>query len=304
MKFHGTQGLRKGELRDILDRGGRFIHFQYAFSILIMTFRRSSSIHLIRPGEGTSFKSLKYSLFTLLYGWWGFPWGPIYSIQSLFQNLSGGLDVTPEIRKAVESLDDAQAAAMPAANPLAGYFGILLPLLLVSWFVFGEEKHDAARAAVPGYPAFRRADDSIASYHGKTGFGNSVKAAAGAIRFAAAVKAFRDLAIGGKDEGHVSMSQGHFLTYVHKSRDSVGLLVHVPRLRKNDEDAKQLIEDMIWQAALPMAREQLDSSGGMLLVGVRGMSSYDKVWEMRLADTVRTELDPDAQAARFYAYFD
>lgn len=304
MKFYGMEGLRKEELREVLDRGGRFIHYQYAFSILIMTFKRPSSIHLIRPGEGTFVKSLKYSLFTLLYGWWGFPWGPIYSIHSLFHNLSGGKDVTPEIREAVDALEDAQLAALPKASHVAGYAGILLPLLLLSWFVYGDDRREADRAAVPGHAAFQRADDSIRSYNGKTGFGNSVKAAAGAIRFAAAVKDFRDLAISGKDERHLSLSNGHFLTYVHVSHDSVGLIVHVPRLRKYEDDAKRLIEEVIWRVAVPMARGQLDSAGGTLLVGVRGIGRYDKVWVTDLADTVRTELDPEADAARFYAFFD
>lgn len=304
MKFYGIEGLRKDDLRDLLDRGGRFIQYQYAVSILIMTFKRSSSIYFIRPGEGTFFKSLKYSLCTILYGWWGFPWGPIYSISSLFHNLSGGHDVTPEIRKAVEALEDAQLAALPKASHIPGYIGILLPLLLLSWFAQGVGKGDSARAAVPGYEAFKRVDDSIDRYKDKTGFGNSIKAAAGAIKFASTVKALRDVSISGKDESHLSVSGGHFLTYVHVSHDSVGLIVHVPRLRKYEDGARKLIEEMIWQVAVSTALGQLDSAGGMLLVGVRGIGHYDKVWEMNLADTVRTELDPAAGDGRFYAYFD
>ncbi|WP_245840625.1 hypothetical protein [Ohtaekwangia koreensis] len=34
---------------------------------------------------------------TFLLGWWGIPWGPIYSIGSLVHNLNGGKDVTQEI---------------------------------------------------------------------------------------------------------------------------------------------------------------------------------------------------------------
>ena len=35
-------------------------------------------------------KALKASLVTWIAGWWGFPWGPIYSIHALFNNLLGG----------------------------------------------------------------------------------------------------------------------------------------------------------------------------------------------------------------------
>ena len=30
-------------------------------------------------------------------GWWGIPWGPIYTIQSLWVNFKGGKDVTQEV---------------------------------------------------------------------------------------------------------------------------------------------------------------------------------------------------------------
>lgn len=35
-------------------------------------------------------KSLKATITTWLLGWWGFPWGPLYSIHALFVNLFGG----------------------------------------------------------------------------------------------------------------------------------------------------------------------------------------------------------------------
>lgn len=35
-------------------------------------------------------KSLRATLTTWLLGWWGFPWGPLYSIHALFVNLIGG----------------------------------------------------------------------------------------------------------------------------------------------------------------------------------------------------------------------
>jgi hypothetical protein len=80
-----------------LDRGGKFVVFQYTISIVIMTFKRSSSIRFVKAGEGTFAASLPYTLLTLFLGWWGIPWGPIYSIAALFSNLSGGKDVTSEV---------------------------------------------------------------------------------------------------------------------------------------------------------------------------------------------------------------
>ena len=38
-----------------------------------------------------------YTLISLLAGWWGIPWGPIYTITSLVTNLRGGKDVTQHV---------------------------------------------------------------------------------------------------------------------------------------------------------------------------------------------------------------
>lgn len=42
-------------------------------------------------------KGLGFTLLSLLFGWWGIPWGPIYTIGALITNFSGGRDVTQEV---------------------------------------------------------------------------------------------------------------------------------------------------------------------------------------------------------------
>jgi hypothetical protein len=69
--------------------------------MLIMTFKRSSSIYFIKSGESTIKHSFRFILLTLLLGWWGLPWGPIYSIGSIYTNLRGSKDVTAEVLTAV-----------------------------------------------------------------------------------------------------------------------------------------------------------------------------------------------------------
>ena len=71
--------------------------FRYTISIVVMTFRRSSPIYWIPAGEGTIGKRWGFSLVNLLLGWWGIPWGPIYTIQSIYTNMTGGKDVTAEV---------------------------------------------------------------------------------------------------------------------------------------------------------------------------------------------------------------
>ncbi|MEM6297184.1 MAG: hypothetical protein AAF740_00680 [Bacteroidota bacterium] len=89
-----------------VEQGGRFVVFQYTISIIFFTFKEPSSIYFIRKGESAVMKGLKFNFFTLLLGWWGIPWEPIYTIQTLITNLSGGEDVTYEVMKAIrEEID-------------------------------------------------------------------------------------------------------------------------------------------------------------------------------------------------------
>ena len=102
MAVKGIEGLSNEQLDLELNKGGKFVIFQYTISILVMTFKRGSDIHFVRYGESAFVKSLPYTLLTLLLGWWGFPWGPIYSIGSLITNFGGGKDVTNEVIGAVK----------------------------------------------------------------------------------------------------------------------------------------------------------------------------------------------------------
>lgn len=108
MKIKGLDGLTPQVLEFELNRGGKFVFFYYTISIVILTFRRTSPIYLMRAGEGRIGKALPFTFLTLVLGWWGIPWGPIYTIQSLVANFRGGKDVTAEV---VASLRKASPAA-------------------------------------------------------------------------------------------------------------------------------------------------------------------------------------------------
>jgi len=103
MKINGIDGMTVGELGTELHRGGKFIVFQYCISIVILTYKIPSNIYFIKAGESVVSKSLGFSLISLLLGWWGLPWGPIYTIGALFTNLQGGKDVTAQVVAALGS---------------------------------------------------------------------------------------------------------------------------------------------------------------------------------------------------------
>jgi hypothetical protein len=115
----GTENLTIAEIQEELRKGAKFVVFQYAVSLLVVTFRQNTPIHFKRAGESTLSKSIAYSIITFVFGWWGIPWGPIYSIGALFNNFSGGKDVTADVLRAMNQPAPQQQykAAAPQVQP-------------------------------------------------------------------------------------------------------------------------------------------------------------------------------------------
>ncbi len=102
-KIKNIEGLSVAEINRELNNGAKFVVFQYCFSIIVMTFKHSSDIYFVKAGEKIIKHSIGYILITLFFGWWGIPWGPIYSIGALFSNLTGGKDITLEVLNSINS---------------------------------------------------------------------------------------------------------------------------------------------------------------------------------------------------------
>jgi hypothetical protein len=98
----GIEDMQRAQLRFELDRGARFVMYSYCISIIYTSFRRSSKIYFIPAGQGSVAKGVGYSLVSFLLGWWGIPWGPIYTIGSIVNNSKGGIDVTEMVIAALE----------------------------------------------------------------------------------------------------------------------------------------------------------------------------------------------------------
>lgn len=100
-----TNGLTPAELRDGVAQGGKFVFFKHTISIILITFRQTSDIYYIEPGGSTFTHSWTSILINLLLGWWGIPWGPIYTIGALYNNFSGGEDVTEVVMSQINNND-------------------------------------------------------------------------------------------------------------------------------------------------------------------------------------------------------
>ncbi len=102
-EIKNIDGLTIDDINRELSNGAKFVIFQYCFSILVMTFKRGSDIYFIKAGETTLKHSIGFSLITLIFGWWGIPWGPIYSIGALYSNIAGGKDITRDVLNSMNS---------------------------------------------------------------------------------------------------------------------------------------------------------------------------------------------------------
>jgi len=105
-KIHGAGGMTIAAVRAAVSGGARFLVFPYCESWLIVSFRRVSDPVLVKPGESTLRAAGVPILHSLLFGWWGFPWGPIWTVMTVSRSLRGGIDVTGPL---MADLEDAYA---------------------------------------------------------------------------------------------------------------------------------------------------------------------------------------------------
>jgi hypothetical protein len=96
-KIRGIDGLSLSDINAEIQNGAKFVTYSYCISIIVMSFKRSSDIFFIKNGESAFTKGLPYTLVSFILGWWGLPWGIIYTLTSLVSNLSGGKDITQEV---------------------------------------------------------------------------------------------------------------------------------------------------------------------------------------------------------------
>ena len=97
MQIKGIEGLTPLQVQAELRQGAKFVCFTYAMSFLIVSLKRSSDPTFIRPGQSAFGAGLPYTVLSFFLGWWGFPWGLIYTPMAIIENLGGGRDVTAEV---------------------------------------------------------------------------------------------------------------------------------------------------------------------------------------------------------------
>lgn len=96
-QIKGIEGLTLADINNEIQQGGKFVVYSYCISIIIMTFKRPTDIHFIKSTDNAFLKGLPYALVSLILGWWGIPWGPIYTIWAVVEDFGGGKDITDEV---------------------------------------------------------------------------------------------------------------------------------------------------------------------------------------------------------------
>jgi hypothetical protein len=105
MVIKNTEGLSGNDIRRMVDQGGKFVIYKYCISIILMTFNNPTDVYFIHPGKSRITPSLGYLFMNTILGWWGIPWGPIYTIGNIYTCLSGGKDITIEVLNQINQND-------------------------------------------------------------------------------------------------------------------------------------------------------------------------------------------------------
>lgn len=101
LSITGLEGMTEGELREDLKRGGRFVIYHYCVSAVVVTFKKANGIQYVRSSQSRFAAGAGCTLTSLALGWWGIPWGVIYTISCVVGNSTGGTDVTDKVLQAL-----------------------------------------------------------------------------------------------------------------------------------------------------------------------------------------------------------
>ena len=282
----GTEGKSVRQIIDEIPSGGRFVMFQYVFSLIILTFRRNSPICYLAPGRSGAGAAFGWSLIPLCFGWWGIPWGIIHTIAALWRNSSGGVDVTEPIL--AQLIGPQQADALIHRRPkhpsgaLWGLRALLLsPLVVFPLFIVmmatSDSRHAKEQATKPGYAQFSQAKSFMTGSTSSGSQGNTPAAREAARSFATLMQRFRTEAITENKPSKTTTRHDDIITWCEVHGDRCLFIVKVPDLRHFDAGAKTALGEAAWFAAQICAAKLGLANNANLAVAVRGSLLYDRM---------------------------
>ena len=87
--------LHKGaEYRNAIITGDSVLtQYDTALSFLVVSLRVPSRLYIVNAETGVGVAAF-YTTLSLLFGWWGIPWGPIYTVRAITTNGEGGKKIS------------------------------------------------------------------------------------------------------------------------------------------------------------------------------------------------------------------
>lgn len=101
MRIKNIDGLRAEDLEYAASQGAKFVFFPFTISLLVITFKQTSGVYMVKPGEKTFRRAWPFLLISVLFGWWGIPFGPKFTWDAIKACLNGGKDVTDDVMATV-----------------------------------------------------------------------------------------------------------------------------------------------------------------------------------------------------------
>lgn len=82
-----------------IDEQTQFVQYHYCFSYILFTHQKYSGYY-IKEHHATGLLRILFSGFSLVFGWWGMPWGPLRTIECIRHNtLSKSLSLSEVINQ-------------------------------------------------------------------------------------------------------------------------------------------------------------------------------------------------------------
>lgn len=125
---------------------------------------------------------------------------------------------------------------------------------------------------------FRQANSEIVAFREAAGRGNCDAAITMANEVSSKLGTLREALFTKRSKpAKFSLSDGHFLVYCHLQGDHCAFLIHVPDLRKFDNEAKQSLGLIAWDTAQEVVKKSsVDPKPSEIGIGLRGAILYDR----------------------------
>lgn len=183
-----------------------------------------------------------------------------------------------------------QLTGKPAAaiGLIGGYLGLLISGgIVIAAFMADKNDQPPAPKVATADSFLREVERKIVSDNHGVAHGNTPAAIDLARTFSEKMKQLRDENFT-QGEGGISLSGGNFITYCELRPGQCAFIVHVPEYRKFEDDAKESLEEMAWEAAQETVEGTL-STGDDLAVGMKGVLLFGGV----LVGKVASSDDPE-----------